>query len=346
MEAGEVVRRVQVIGKSTYVVSLPKGWARRVGLQQGVPVSISLEPDGSLRILPPTFQRAKKPMIKLSVKEDTSKDSLVRELMARYLAGYKIIEISFPHDAVEYREIVRKIVANKMIGVELLEENEHTIVLQVLVNVEELPVNVVIQRMGQIAGGMISDSMEGLFSSDIKLLRDVVERDDFVDKLHLYLLRQLNASVRGFVGIKEIGLRSLEEAIEYAIAGKSIERAADHAQKIATNAESLIEAHVSIKGLENELDLMTKLAKEVFTNSIRCFTSRDRARALSLLDEYPPKLVEAERRFVGKILEEPCDARRHMIIRLIADSLRRVCDYSMDILEATVDLSLEGFAEA
>lgn len=346
VEAGEVVRRVQVIGKSTYVVSLPKGWARRAGLQQGVPVSISLEPDGSLRILPPTFQKAKKPVIKLSVRGDTSKDSLVRELMARYLAGYKIIEISLPHNAVEYREIVRKIIANKMIGVELLEENEHTIVLQVLVNVEELPVNVVIQRMGQIAGGMISDSMEGLFSGDIKLLRDVVERDDFVDKLHLYLLRQLNASVRGFVGIKEIGLRSLEEAIEYAITGKSIERAADHAQKIATNAESLIEARISIKGLENELDLMTKLAKEVFTNSIRCFTSRDRARALSLLEEYPPKLVEVERRFISKILEEPCDARRHMVIRLIADSLRRVCDYSMDILEATVDLSLEGSTEA
>lgn len=346
METREVVRRVQVIGKSTYVVSLPKGWARRAGLQQGAPVSISLEPDGSLRILPPTFQKAKKPVIKLSVREDTSKDSLVRELMARYLAGYKIIEISFPRDAVEYREIVRKIVANKMIGVELLEENEHTIVLQVLVNVEELPVNVVIQRMGQIAGGMISDSMEGLFSGDIKLLRDVVERDDFVDKLHLYLLRQLNASVRGFVGIKEIGLRSLEEAIEYAITGKSIERAADHAQKIATNAESLIEARISIRGLENELDLMTKLAKEVFTNSIRCFISRDRARALSLLDEYPPRLVEAERQFISKILEEPCDARRHMVIRLIADSLRRVCDYSMDILEATVDLSLEEFTEA
>jgi hypothetical protein len=30
-----------------------------------------------------------------------------------------------------------------------------------------------------------------------------------------------------------------------------------------------------------------------------------------------------------------------MVVRLIADSLRRICDYSMDILEATIDLALE-----
>lgn len=337
----EVVRKVQLIGRSTYVVSLPKSWAKRVGLDRGATVSIVLEPDGSLRIVPPPLQEAKRPESKLQVREGVSEGALVRELMSRYLAGFKVIRVSLPPDAKRYKEVIRRVVSSKMIGVELLEEGERSMILQVLVNVEELPVNSVIQRMGQVTSGMIDDSMEGLMARNVGLLEDVLERDDFIDKLYLYLLRQLNAGVRGFVSVEEIGLRSLEEIIEYAVVGKSLERSADHAQKIAANAKSLIEAGVSVSGLESELESMAKLAKEVFQNSIRCFTGRDRERALALLDEYPPKLMEAEQRFLERILEEPCDARRHMVVRLIADSLRRICDYSMDILEATIDLALE-----
>jgi len=341
METREVVRKVQLIGRSTYVVSLPKSWAKRVGLERGATVSIVLEPDGSLRIVPPPLQEAKRPESKLQVREGVSEGALIRELMSRYLAGFKVIRVSLPPNAKRYREVIRRVVSSKMIGVELLEEGERSMILQVLVNVEELPVNSVIQRMGQVTSGMIDDSMEGLLTKNVGLLEDVVERDDFIDKLYLYLLRQLNAGVRGFVSVEEIGLRSLEEIIEYAVAGKSLERSADHAQKIAVNAKSLIEARILISGLEGELESMAKLAKEIFQSSIRCFTGRDREKALALLDEYPPKLVEAEQRFLERILEEPCDARRHMVVRLIADSLRRICDYSMDILEATIDLALE-----
>ena len=345
MEAREVVRRVQLIGRSTYVVSLPKSWARRMGLDRGAPLTILLEADGSLRIIPPRMRDSRRPECKLTAHEGMSEGTLVRELMSRYLYCYKVIRVELPTDARRLKEVIKRVIARKMIGVELLEDSERSIVLQVLVNVEELPVNSVIQRMGQVTAGMIDDSMEGLYARNPGLLDDVILRDDFIDKLYLYLLRQLNAGVRGFVGIEEIGLRSLEEVIEYAVVGKSIERIADHAQKIATNARQLLEMKIPISALEEELRAMTKLAKEVFQSSIRCFMHRDRECALALLDEYPPRLAEAERRFVEKIMEEPCDARRHMVARLIADSLKRICDYSMDILEAAVDLSLEEGAQ-
>lgn len=340
VESREAVRRVQLIGRSTYVVSLPKSWAKRVGLERGTPIAILLEPDGSLRVLPPHLQGSKRPETTLVIHERVSEGKIVRELMSRYLAGYKVIVVELPGDAKRYRDTIRRVAANKMIGVELLEESDSRMVLQVLVNVEELPVNTVIQRMWQIASGMINDSVEGLFRRNTSLLLDVMERDDFVDKLYLYLLRQMNATVRGFVNIEEIGLRSLEEIIEYAVAGKSIERMADHARKIAVNAKGLVDANVSIVGLEHELEAMMKLAKDVFQSSVRCFVNRDRERALALLDEYLPKLAEMEESFIKRIQEEPCDARRHMVARLIADSLRRICDYSMDVLEATIDLSL------
>lgn len=337
----EIVRKVQLIGRSTFVVSLPKDWARRMGLTPGATVSLVPEPDGSLRVVPPSLRGPKKPESKLMVTEGMSEGAVIRELMSRYLAGYKLLKVELPVEAHKYREIIRRVIASKMIGVEILEDSERKMVLQVLVNVEELPVTAVVQRMGQIAAGMISDSVEGLLMGNLEFVNEVAERDDLVDKLYLYLLRQLNASIRGFVNVREIGLRCIEESIEYAVVGKSIERVADHSQKIALNAETLIQSSIDVRELGEELKAMASLAREVFVSSVRCFLSRDRSRALNLMDEYPPKLVEAERRLLHKVSEVPYNARGYMPLRLIADSLRRICDYSMDVLEATIDLALE-----
>ena len=342
MSVREIVRKVQLIGRSTFVVSLPKDWARRVGLGPGALVSLTVEPDGSLRVIPPSLRAPRKPETKLVISEGMSEGAVIRELMSRYLAGYKLVKIRLPSEVHGYRRVVRRVIANKMIGVEVLEDGEQRMVLQVLVNVEELPVTAVVQRMGQIASGMISDSLEGLLRGDSDFLKEVIERDDLVDKLYLYLLRQLNASIRGFVNVREIGLRCIEESIEYAVVGKSIERIADHSQKIAINSISVLEGGVKIEGgLSEELEAMASLSKDVFISSVKAFLSRDRRKALNMLDEVPPKLADAERRFLEEVSRAAQNAHKYMPLRLIADSYRRICDYSMDIFEATVDLSLE-----
>jgi len=45
-------RKVQITGKSTYMITLPKKWAVDVGLQPGSLVSITHRDDGSLLLTP------------------------------------------------------------------------------------------------------------------------------------------------------------------------------------------------------------------------------------------------------------------------------------------------------
>ena len=337
----ETLRKVQLIGRSTFVVSLPKSWAIRMGLKPGIPLRIILEPDGSLRVTPPGLSESRVTESRLVVSEKMSEGALTRELMSRYLAGYSVIRLAFKDATHRLRKTIQSAIANKMIGVEIVEDNEGGMTLQVLVNVNDLPVTTVVQRMSQIARGMIADSIEGLLQKNPELLLDVKMRDDLVDKLYLYLLRQLNACIRGFVRPRQVGLSFVEESIQYAVVGKSIERVGDHAEKIASNALSMLERE---RGLSPEvaerLRSMAETSLKIFEDATTCFTGRDRKRALELMDEYPPVIIKAENNLVKSISVDGGDTYS-LSLRLISDSLRRIHDYSMDILEATIDLSLE-----
>ncbi|MCW3134394.1 MAG: AbrB/MazE/SpoVT family DNA-binding domain-containing protein [Methanophagales archaeon] len=49
-------RKVQITGKSTYMITLPKKWAVDVGLHPGLLVSITYRDDGTLLLTPPMTQ--------------------------------------------------------------------------------------------------------------------------------------------------------------------------------------------------------------------------------------------------------------------------------------------------
>ena len=49
-------RKVQITGKSTYMITRPKKWAVDIGLQPGSLVSITYRDDGTLLLTPPMTQ--------------------------------------------------------------------------------------------------------------------------------------------------------------------------------------------------------------------------------------------------------------------------------------------------
>ena len=46
------IRKIQITGGSTYIISLPKSWAKEAGLSAGSRVALSCQPDMSLLITP------------------------------------------------------------------------------------------------------------------------------------------------------------------------------------------------------------------------------------------------------------------------------------------------------
>ena len=87
------MRKVQVTGGSTYIVSLPKKWVKEVGLAPNDTVGIVVQADGTL-VLTPRLSSGEEPRSKLFRLDDEPHDEeLLRNLIGAYVTGYDIIEV-------------------------------------------------------------------------------------------------------------------------------------------------------------------------------------------------------------------------------------------------------------
>jgi len=341
----EIIRKIQLMGGSSLVVSLPKNWVKNVGLKPGNYVYMVIEEDKSLRIFP-TSSKRRKPVGTVVVAEKISMKEygnymVLREVMSRYLAGYELITIVFNDHDPENRRLLKEIISKKMIGVEVIDEVQDRITFQVLVSIEGLSANKIIQRMCYVTSGMLRDIITALENHDKKLLRDVIDRDDNIDKFYLYILRQLNMITRSYVSINKVGLSSVEEIPQYIMVAKSIERIADHAQKTASNLLKLVDDDMKSKEeVFNRIKRIIISAQRTFKDSVKAFMERKRELAHHLLNAGAKKFAENEAKWMNKVIVLN-DIRMFALLRLILDSLQRITDYSMDIAEATIDLTVK-----
>ncbi|TGC08754.1 AbrB/MazE/SpoVT family DNA-binding domain-containing protein [Methanolobus halotolerans] len=85
-------RKVQVTGKSTYIITIPKKWAVRSKLKSGSPLSILYAEDGSLIIKPPAFNEGRKARM---VKVDKKLEHLKRDIIGLYIVGNHLYMASY-----------------------------------------------------------------------------------------------------------------------------------------------------------------------------------------------------------------------------------------------------------
>lgn len=335
MSESWIVRRVQLTGGSTYIVSIPKEWASAVGIEKGSLISLVLEHDGTIRLVPSV--KKPKAVIEAEIKagRKTSQGMIVRELLSKYLLGYKIIRVKFEEDNPQLKKVIRDVLVFKLIGAEVMQESAREVVIQVLVNVEDIPVSEVIGKMRDTAQSMLEDPIPVLRGGKTaESLEEVVARDDIVDKLYLYGLRQLYSAMRGFVNLKELGLSSLEEILPHAMVMKNIERISDHAAAIAT---TLIQTSEPLPSGGEIATLATDVAR-FFRRSVDVFLARDRDAANRLLDKDAVELREYDQELSKQVLVVN-DPSLVANLRTILGSYRRVVEYSSDTLETTIDLT-------
>src|SRR5438046_9727406 len=122
------LRKLQRTPDGTFLVTIPKAWAKRVGLGAGSVVSYEERQDGRL-LLSPKIDEERAP---LEVVLDAS-PFVRREIIESYLLSYDIIRVqskdSFSPDI---REEVRR-TTKRPVGLEVLEEDSKRIILQCLI---------------------------------------------------------------------------------------------------------------------------------------------------------------------------------------------------------------------
>ncbi|WP_226007996.1 phosphate uptake regulator PhoU [Natrinema salinisoli] len=321
-------RKVQVTGGSTFTVSLPKTWATENDISSGT--TVEFYPEGEELFLTPERETYRQEgTLDVSGLED---EQLMRAVMTMYVSGFDIIRLEAGHITTKQRNAIRN-AAQRLVGVEVLEETSDSVVIQDLLDSSELSIVNAVTRMRLIAKSMFEDAVTALIENDDDIAHDVINRDDDVDRLWLVVSRIFRSTLRSPRAVEELGV-SREDCFDFHSSARQLERIADHAVKISNLALKLEEipddVADALNGLHDE-------ASSIFEQSMDALLADDTDEANQLGHDALAAVVDIDEstRRIDDMLRnlEPVQAQ---LLGLIVDSLSRSADYGGNIAETAL----------
>lgn len=337
----EEIRKLQLTGRSSYVISLPKQWVLNLNLKPGEQIAVKKLDDSSLLLVPrKKLGRKETKEITATVPQTEDPNAVARRLISLYLVGYEIVHVKARNTALSplLRSTIRDTVRKKLIGTEIIAENPDTITLQVLLSYPELSIENAMRRMATIASFMHIDADLALRDFNKDLARSVIDSDDEVDRFNLYIIRQLKAAVQDQRAIKDMGLTNPRECLGYRLAAEIVERVADYAVAIAKNV--LLMEKPASERIYRKIFELNSLGNKLFEDSMSALFKRDYNLAENVIKRVT-KNLGLEEDIANMILNLDLSAKETSTLRLILESSRRIIEYAEDVAEVTLNRTVE-----
>ncbi len=330
------IRKVQVTGGSSFVITLPKEWAEKQNVKKNDPLGLVTQPDGTLlvtRDLSETPAQRSKTFDVTAINDPTF---LFRLLIGCYIAGYTSIAITSKHRLPASIRIIVREFTQMTIGPEVVEETDSSVLLKDLLNPAEMPFENTIKRMYVIVKNMYMDALTVLESGNGALAHDVIARDNDVDRLHWLVARQTNIILKNTSLARKMGV-SPSSVVNTYIISRIIERIGDHAVRWAENAR-----RISGSGLDPDLlkrmKAASSLAVAIFDKSISSYFKGDLKDSHLNIEQVSRLEALCEEMNDLAMDQEPEVA---VALRYIAESIRRSGEYAGDISETVMNYLVE-----
>jgi len=272
------LRRVQRTSGGTFFVCLPKDWAMRSGLARSSVVSLSETADGRL-VIDAKYSAERTPQV-VVIRPTPLLD---REIVGKYLLGYDIIRVEAKDRmSTEDRERIKQ-ASSRLIGLEIVEEDYSKIVLQCLLEPSAYPPEKILQREHSIASSMHRDAVTALIESDAHLAKNVIARDNEVNRLYFLLVRILRTVIQNPWLSEKLGILPID-CLDYRLTASLVEAIGDQSVQIAELAVKLENANVA-KELAQLLLKLHRVVFEAHENALKALLTRDIALAESVRNE-------------------------------------------------------------
>lgn len=330
------IRKVQITGGSSYVITLPKEWVQAQKIGKNEPLGLVVQSDGTLLVTKEIHEKPISRTKKIDVTAVNDPRYLFRLLIGIYIAGFTTIELSSKARLPPSIGLIVRDFTQMTIGPEIVEETDNRIVLRDLLNPMEMPFDNTLKRMYVIVKNMHLDAMAATETGNATLAEEIISRDSDVDRLHWLIARQTSIALKNPEMARRMGTNAHAVMNAYIIS-RIIERIGDHAVRWA---ESLlgIAGHELDEPTVAQMREASKLALSLFDRSITAYFKADIRESHQNIEQ------------VGR-LEEICNelnriAMGHepevtVAVRSITESIRRSGEYAGDISEAVMNYLVE-----
>lgn len=271
------IRKVQQVGYSTLVVSLPREWVKQVGLKQGDPVSFTREGDGSLRLFPGISSSRKEPVkCIIDVGKMDGTDLVARIITGTYIIGYDIVQIKTKNEL--SRELLSEIreATQRLTGISIVEQTLNQVTIQNFVDPTRFPVEGLLRRIYTITLAMYDATVRAVKEGRRDLTLEVIQMESEVDRIYWLVVRQLLLAVRDRNSSRTVGPDSLANIMDNRTVAKVLEKIADHAEIVANELKTMLEdgQNVDEETVEGMASLCT-LARGLYDKTMDAFFKGD-----------------------------------------------------------------------
>ncbi len=328
-------RKLQLTGGSTYVVSLPKRWVVDAGLKAGDTVFLETTSDGSVTVRPQPAEKTSPRRKVFDEKGGEVRDHLLRKLIGAYISGFGLIEIRFRPETGPFVRRVARDFCRLVIGPEIIEETRTTITIQDLSDPSELSSEKCLRRMHLSVRAMLEDAIQSLKTRDQALARDVIQRDQDVDRLYWMVAKQYHLAHTAPPGTAEPPSESGIHA--HRLVAKLLERVGDHAERIASTYDVLVGEKELDPKLVKEFEGANLSATAILDKAFSSLMSGNIDTANEAIDAYGHhhKLIDSLSHHVSSKKGEEL-----LALGAIVDSLSRTASYATDIAEQAINLAV------
>jgi phosphate uptake regulator len=332
-------RKLQLAGKSTFLVSLPKRWVTSAGLKAGDTLFVDTESDGSVSI---RLRSGVRPAVRRKLfleRGEETREHLLRKLIGAYVSGFGLIEVRFAPDRGPFIRKTAREFCQLVIGPEVIEETSNAILIQDLSDPSELSSEKCLRRMHLTVRAMLEDAVGALRAGNASVGHDVALRSQDVNRLYWMVAKQYHLAhsspANGSTAAKSHGHRLI---------AKLLERIGEHAQRIAgTIAVLSTEKEELDPRLVDQLSAARASSVAILDKAFNALVTGNIETANEAIDarvEHQRLIDALSRRLAGR--------RGASLLALgnVVDSLGRTAVYAAEIAEEAIDLAVLTSPEA
>ncbi len=327
------VRKLQLTGGSTYIVSLPKRWVVEHQLSAKDDVRIEWRPSGSLRVSAETTSVRKRRQVEIDLQE-ISRDFILDHLIGAYLSGAQNIRIISKSgiDREHRRELRRFIQTTR--GVEIANESDYSVEMITLLNPAEMPLHSSLNRMYLLVSSQIRDVVEVLTGGDVTILEDSEEREKEVDALRLLLERQVGQILES-ASIETSFGTTRWEAAELSNIVRTLERIGDHCYIL-----SRLCVYQEVPNNLSSAELPVSVIP-IWQSSIKQLIANLRKRKVKEIHDAKSNLESAImnlREYEDSLWDMKLQSTDALFLDKLSESLRRILAYTVDMAEILINI--------
>ncbi len=325
-------RKLQLAGKSTFLVSLPKRWVTGAGLKAGDTLFVDTQSDGSVSI---RQQSGTRPAIRrksFHERGENTREHLLRKFIGAYVSGFGLIEVHFtPARGPFVRRVAREF-CRLVIGPEVIEETPNSILIQDLSDPSELSSEKCLRRMHLTVRAMLDDAVGALKNADDSIAHDVDLRSQDVNRLYWMVAKQNHlARTSTSEGTAAAAVQG------HRLIAKLLQRIGEHAQRIAATAPVVAREKSGDPRLLEQLAEARSSAVAILDKAFHALVTQNIEAANEAIDARA-----AHQRLIDALAHRVATRRGESLLALgsIVDSLDRTAVYASEIAEEAIDLAV------